>query len=187
MQLNIKLIQNSVSPQLSGILRALGLQGRRRVLMGAGQEFIKMIKSNFGGGGSMYRAEGQKWAPYSKSYAKIKGKSQPDLVKTGALMNSFQMASPRKSYVEVFTKNPYAAAIAYGYKPRNLPPRQYFPIQSYNKSYNRLSFNAEKNIIFELGKRFTILSGGALPRLSPSIIRSLPTYGSPFTGPQASE
>jgi phage gpG-like protein len=184
LSINIRKTQDSVTSQLQGILRAIGLQGRKRLLIGAGNEFISQIKSNFGQPGGKYKET--TWPPLSKAYAKRVGSSTPTLKRTGALQNSFQMNSPRANYIEVFTKNKYAAAHLFGSKKQGIPKRNFMPIQFYQPTYSRLLMSAEKDLVIEISKRMNILSGGALPRLSSAINRSLPSYGNPFSGPQAS-
>jgi phage gpG-like protein len=184
MQISIKQVQNSVSSQLEGIIKTLSAQGRRRLLIGAGAEFLRQIKSNFGNAGGKYKET--TWPPLSKAYAKRVGSSTPTLKRTGALQNSFQMNSPRANYIEVFTKNKYAAAHLFGSKKQGIPKRNFMPIQFYQPTYSRLLMSAEKDLVIEISKRMNILSGGALPRLSSAINRSLPSYGNPFSGPQAS-
>ena len=184
MVINIVKTQDSVTPALQGIMRALGLQGCRRLLIGAGNEFLRQIKSNFGQSGGKYKETS--WPPLSKAYAKKVGSSTATLKRSGALQNSIQMNQPRKSYVEIYTKSPYAAAHLFGSKKQGIPKRNFMPIQFYQPTYSRLLMSAEKDLVIEISKRMNILSGGALPRLSSAINRSLPSYGNPFSGPQAS-
>jgi phage gpG-like protein len=185
MQINITKTQDSVTPALQGILRAFGNQGRRRLLIGAGNELVRQIKSNFGQPSGKYKE--QNWPPLSKAYAKRVGRSHATLKVSGALQNSIKMNAPRSSYIEIYTKSPYAAAHLFGSKKQHIPKRNWMPVQFYQPTYSRLLMNTEKDLVVEIGKRMNILSKGALPLLSPSINRSLPQYGNPFSGPQSSE
>ena len=58
--------QDQVTPSILGIIRAIGNQGRRRLLLSAGQKFLEMTKSNFGNSGK-YRDKS--WAPLKKGGA----------------------------------------------------------------------------------------------------------------------
>ena len=183
MQLNIRKVQDSVTPSLQGIMRSINSNGRRNVLLSAGREFLRITKNNFGAAGK-YRDK--QWPQLSPAYAKKVGHSNATLVGTGKLRDSIRMNAPRSNYVEIYTTNKYAAAIAFGNKKRNLPGRQWAPMQFSTPNYSRLVWSAERDLVFEIGKRLNILSNGALPRLSSMIQRSPFAYGNPFTGPQSS-
>lgn len=176
---------DTVTPALKNMIRAIGGNGRRRILISMGQKFVDMTQSNFGQSGGKYKDS--TWKPLSKSYSKRVGSSVPTLKRSGELFKSIRMNSPRQNFVEIYTKNSYAAAHTFGNRSRNLPPRNFWPIQFSTPSYSRLLFNAEKEMIVEIGKRLSIQSGGAFPRLSLSIVRSPFQYGNVFTSPQSSE
>ena len=183
MDLNIRKLNDSVTPQIDSILRSIGMSGKRRLLLATAQEFQRETKANFGGGNDTYKDK--RWPSYSRAYTKKKGKSQPDLKVTGALMNSIKIGSPRSNWIEVYTKHPYAAAQGFGYRPRNLPARQFFPVQMVGSSYSRPTYNSQRDMTIVISKMMTLLSGGVLPRQSPAVMRMMPSYGSPFTGPSA--
>ncbi len=185
MIINVRKVQDSVTPSITGILRAISRQGIRRLLVATGQEFLRQTRASFGGNNTKYLAE--KWPPLSPAYAKRVGRTKATLKVSGNLYNSIKLNSPRSNFIEVYTTNKYAAAHMLGYPPRNLPRRNYFPIQFYTPTYSRLTWNSERDLVVEISKRMTILSGGHLPRLSSAIIRSLPTYGNPFTAPQSTD
>ena len=152
-------------------------------MIAAAQEFVRQTKANFS---TDTKYKEKPWAPLSPKYAKKVGHSQSTLKLSGALYNSILTNSPRANWIEVFTKNPYAAAHTFGYKPHHLPARNFWPIQFYSPTYSRPLYNSEKDLIIEIGKRFTIFSNGILPRLTGgAILRSPPQYGNPFASPQA--
>lgn len=77
---------------------------------------------------SMFRA--MTWAPLSPNYAKKVGRSHATLFVTGNLLNAIKLdnSSSVESVVSVSDSDcVYAVAHQYGYPPRNLPPRPYFP------------------------------------------------------------
>jgi phage gpG-like protein len=172
---------DSITPAIHNIMRAIGLAGRRLLLNTVANEIIRQTKSNFGGGSNTYKDADKRWAPYSRRYAKVKGKSQPDLVVSGELKNSIQKSSPRSNWIEVFTKNKYAAYQTLG--TRKMPARSFWPAQLYSPSYTRLTRNSERDVVIEISKRITVLSGGALPRLGIQMTRMRPQYGNILSGP----
>ena len=178
MVLSITKTFDTITPQLNSMIRAMGMGGRNRLLNVIATEFIRETRTNFGGGDSSYREKD--WRPYSKSYAKVKKKSQPDLVKTGALRDSITKTSPIGNWISVYTKNPYAGYHIFGTK--KMPARNYWPIQFSSPTFSRPVFKAEKDLLFLIGKQMNIMSAGALPRLSVSnIIRSSFTFGNIFS------
>jgi len=179
MQLNIIQKHNGVSPSIKNIIRALSIQGRKNVLLYAGKKFLEITKRNFGTYGEFRE---KTWKPLSKNYAKRIGNSTPTLLRTGELMNSIKIGSTRTNSIEIFTRDKRAGALAFGYKPNNIPPRNFWPIQNMGSpSYNRLMFNAEKEMFITISKRFNVLSSGVLPYQSTLTKRMLPSYGNPFT------
>lgn len=180
MQINIKKIQDSITPQINNIIRAIGSQGRKRILLVAGQKFQEMTKQNFGNSGK-YRDS--QWPPLSAKYAKKVGRKNATLKKSGDLYNSILLGQPRSNYIEIFTKSPYAAAHTFGSKRTNLPKRNFWPVQFLTPTYSRLLFNAEKDLVTTISRQMTILSSGALPLQSSNIERSQPQYGNIFSAP----
>jgi phage gpG-like protein len=178
--ITITKIYDTVTPALHNIVWAFGDQGRRLLLISTARKFIEETKSNFGKTGK-YRDK--EWPALSAAYAKKVGRRTATLKKTGALMSSIKMNSPRKNFVEIYTNIPYAAANVFGSKKQNIPARNFWPVQFTQPSYSRLLFNAEKDMIVEIGKRLNVLSSGVLPRLSSNIVRSQLQYGNPFTSP----
>ena len=183
MRVNIVKTQDSITPAIIGMAKALGIQGRRRVLKYTADEFVRQTHTNFGGGsGSKYKEH--IWPALSKAYAKKVGRTYATLKVSGDLFNSIKANTPRNNWVEVYTTNKYAAAHMLGYEPRKLPKRNYFPIQFYTPTYSRLLWNSERDLLFQVSKWFTIMSDSHLPRLPYSVVRSLPAYGNPFSPPQ---
>lgn len=185
--MNLSIVQsyNSVSKDIEGIIRALGFSGRRKLLMTVASEFVKQTKSNMGGAGDKYKEK--RWPSLSPKYAKRVGRSEATLKVSGNLQGSIQMGAPRSNWIEVFTKNPYAAAHTFGSKKTRLPARNFWPVQFFNPTYSRPLFNSEKDMIAELSKRLVMFSGGVLPRLSTAINRSPPQYGNVFSAPQGTK
>jgi len=180
MLMSITKTQDTVSPSIAGILRAISPTGRNRLLQFVGDEFKRMTLSNFGSSG---RYRSRNWPQLSPEYAKEKGSSIPTDKRTGQLYASIKMSSPKDNYINIYTKCPYAASVAYGNK--NTPARCFWPVE-YNGSptYSRLVYNADKDLQVLIGKKLNVLSSGALPYLSSAIIRSRYEYGNPFTAPQ---
>ena len=70
------------------------------------------------------------WPPLSERYAKKMGRTYATLYVTGALAGAIKVddSSEEQSTVSVSDDDcPYAVAHQYGYPPRNLPARPYFP------------------------------------------------------------
>jgi hypothetical protein len=92
------------------------------------------------------------------------------------------MGPVRNNKIEIYTTNPYAASIAFGNKKKNIPARNFWPIENMGSpSYNRLLYNSEKDMFRVITMRLNILSRGSLPRQSTILQRMTPTYGNPFT------
>ena len=104
MMMKITKVHDSVTPSIAGILRAIDIQGRRRVLIKAGEKFVEMTKSNFGQSG---RYRSKNWSPLSKEYAEQKGSALATDIKTRKLMNSIKLSGARTNWIEIYTKNPY--------------------------------------------------------------------------------
>jgi phage gpG-like protein len=178
MQISINLVRNSVSPQISSIIKTFNRSGMNRILRFAGEEFIRQTKSGFRSPGGKYKAK--PWPALSPAYAKRIGSKQATLHRTGALYNSIKMNSPKGTYVEIYTKSPYGAAHQFGVRSRHLPARPFFPVESKTPSYSRLVFNSERDLLQVISKSMTSMSKNALPRLSAGITRSQYSYGNPF-------
>src|ERR1039458_5348609 len=174
---------DSVTPAIGNIARAIGVQGRRRMLTSVAKKFIEMTHSNFGQSSGKYKEK--TGPPLSPAYAKRIGSKQATLHRTGELYNSIKAGSPRNDYIEVYTKNKYAAVHTLGSRAQHIPRRNFWPMQIVTPSYTRMLFSAEKELVHEIGKTLTLLSNGALPRLSTNITRSYPKAGSIFTKPQS--
>jgi phage gpG-like protein len=70
------------------------------------------------------------WPPLSKRYADKMSRSHATLFVNGQLLNAIKLdnSSDEQSTVSVSDQDcPYAVAHQYGYPPRNLPARPYFP------------------------------------------------------------
>lgn len=184
MQVRIKKVRDTVTPQLRNIISALGVQKRREVLLLAGKEFINETMTNFGGNSGFYK-DGV-WPNLSKNYSKRIGSSKPTLDRSGKLKNSITLSSPFLNYIVISTKNPYAAAHMLGSTKRNIPKRNFFPVQfqAGNPRSSKLVWNSHLRITFEIGRRFHQLSNGALPM--PSYFTNRWDYqeGNPFAPPQ---
>jgi len=174
----IKRLSDSLTPALRRIQLAIGTAGRRKVLLEAATKLRDMARSTFGAGNSTYR--GNKWARYSASYTKRVGSSTPTLFRTGALKSSIKMTAPRGNTVGVFADTKYASSQFLGSK-RGLPSRKYFPIEGQGSMW-RLTARADTELTMQVGKSFSILSNGALSRLSGVQARSGYAYGNPLTG-----
>jgi hypothetical protein len=175
---HIKRISDTLTPALRKMQSAVGIGGRRYVLTCAATMLKDMARSTFGSGNSTYR--GNKWPRYSKSYAKRVGSSTPTLYRTGKLKASIQMTSPRGNSVGVYSNTKYSAAQFLGSK-RGLPTRRFFPMEGHTAVW-RLTARADKDLTMEVGRGFSIASGGALPRLAGLQARSSYAYGNPLSG-----
>lgn len=70
------------------------------------------------------------WPPLSKHYAEKVNRSHATLFVSGQLLNAIKLdtSSDEQSTVSVSDQDcPYAVAHQYGYPPKNLPARPYFP------------------------------------------------------------
>ena len=179
---SVRKMFDSITPQIKNMRTAMGISGRRRVLISAGDRFKKLAQATFGTGG---RYRGNNWPAYSPEYAEKERTSSPTLLRSGALKNSIKTMSPRTNYVEVFTALPYASAQFFGNPKKKLPGRRFFPMESAGSTMWRLGYSAEKDMVVDIQKRFMILSNGALPYIS-SIMRSRYEYGNPRLSAQYS-
>ena len=171
---------NSVSPSIKNILNALSVNGRNTLLKYAGEEFKKMTKQNFGSGGE-YRDK--PWKNLSPTYAKRVKHSNATLVKSGELKSSITLGAPRNgNYISIFTTNPYARTHMLGDKSRNIPRRNFWPMQFTSPSYARPVLAADQNLFKLINNKLSILSNNALPRQTTMTNRSSFTYGNPFSG-----
>jgi phage gpG-like protein len=148
----------------------------RQLLRTSGEKFLNMTIKNFGSGGS-YRET--TWPPLSAEYAKRVKSSTPTDKRTGALMESIKVGPVKDKSVEVYTRNPYAAFVAFGTK--KMKPRNFWPIENHGSpSYHRLMFGAEKEMFATITKKLTSLSSGALPYQSSMQQRAPISQGSPW-------
>lgn len=184
MQITIHKVQDSVTPSINNLIKSISSTGKNQLLLFGGRELLRQTRNNFGGG-SQYRDKN--WSPLSKAYAKKVGHYNATDERTGQLKNSILLGRPRSNFIEIYTRNKYAAAIAFGDKKKKLPARNFWPVQnSGNPSYNRLTYNSDRDLFKVLTTRLNILSNGSFPRQSTMIERMRPEYGSPWTGPQSS-
>jgi len=168
-----------VTPHLNNIINALKTAGRNRVLKDVGNEFKRMTQLNFGSGG---RYRSKTWAPLSKEYAKKIGTTQATDKRSGNLYSSIKVGSPTNNFIAIYTRNPYAAAIAFGNSKKNLPARNYWPIEIYGRpTFGKLVLNADRDMFYFITRRFNIVSNGALPVFQMTQ-RATMNIGSPFTG-----
>lgn len=166
-------IRDEVTPSIESIIRSLGSSGRNQVLRAGGREFLREVKANFIAGGGPYR--GNAWP------AKKDG-SPASLKKTGELMNSIKLGSPRNNFIDIYTRNPYAAAQAFGNKARNLPARNFFPDRKVGSpNYGKQVWSSQRDLYTVITRQLTLQSAGSLPRQSTAIPRAQITYGNPFS------
>jgi len=177
MNLVVKIISNSVSPSIRGILNAIGLSGKRQVLMSAGRELYRQTMQNFGVD-SEYKDK--KWPALSPKYAKRVGHSNSTLTKSGELKNSIRLSTPVGDMIKIYTNNPYAAAQFFGSKKTNLPARNAFPINNTtNPSNIRLTTNSDRDMFKVITHRLTQVSNNSLP-INTAWKRMSVEYGNPF-------
>lgn len=103
---------------------------RQPVQEAMAEKFFEITRLNFGQFGVDRPVE---WAPLEEKYAKKVGRDYATLSITGKLEGAIQMESdPDKSRVFISKDDvPYALAHQYGYAPRGLPARPYFPIDAH--------------------------------------------------------
>ena len=177
MRLSITKNIDQVTPSINSILSSIEVSGRRQVLMDAGKEFLRMTRDNFGN--NTYKDK--EWSPLSKIYAKKVGHSNATLKITGELFNSIKLKAPTNDSIEIYTKDKRAAALCFGYKPRHLPARNFFPMINYGSpAINALTLSADRGMFNLITKKLNVLSKGSLP-YQQATNRSTPTYGNPFT------
>ena len=178
--MTIKKIKDEVTPSIRNIIKAISQSGRTQVLQSAGREFLRETKANFGKSGA-YRDK--PWAKLSPAYSQKVHRNYATEQVSGKLKASIQLGQSRGNYIEIYTRNVYAAAQAFGYKPRHLPARNFFPIENVGgPTYNRLVFKSQRDLYKVISSRLTILSSGALPIQGTLMNRAPLTYGNPFTG-----
>lgn len=181
-RLKINLTQRSdtVRPQIKSMVRAFGLQGRRRALTMSGQDVVRMTRSNFGSSG---RFRGNKWPPYSRAYSKKVGSRIPTLFRSGKLRDSIKLGAPRGNWIEISTNVKYAAAQMLGNPRQNLPSRNFFPMERMGANRWRPVYSAEREMIVSITKSFRLISGGVIPQINTIQSRSVPTFGNIFQPP----
>ena len=176
--MNVNKITDTVTLSINNIIRSIGSSGRLQLLTIAGQEFLRETQSNFGQGGDRYKDKA--FAPLSDRYSKVVGRKTATLDKTGELRDSIKL-SVKNNVAYITTSNSYAAAIAFGYAPRNLPPRNYWPMQNVNgPNYSRLQQNADKDMFNVINKKLNQLSNGSLSIITETPQRSTIEYGNIF-------
>jgi len=180
LSLRITLLEDTLSKELKGIMKAFGTEGRDKTLSAVGSRFLEMGQSTFGAGRSWWR--GNKWEPYSKGYAKYVGSSTPTLLRTGRLRNSLKMSPPRGGTVTIYSNLKYAGEQFIGNKKTGRPGRYYFPVESKGAALWRLNYKAEKVLVELMGRTFMKLSRGALSL--PNVPTTAGTYsiGNPLRG-----
>lgn len=171
-------VRDEVGSSIRSILNAIGQNGRKRVLNELGHEVQRITRLNFGSSG-LYR--GKQWARLSPAYAKQVGHSTPTDIKSGALYKSILVGTVKRNYIDVYTRNPYAASISFGDKKRNLPPRMFWPFEIYGTPLRqRLTLAADRQLYRFISRRFNVYSQGQLP-YGEMVRRSTVQSGNPFT------
>lgn len=174
--MKIRKTSDQVSPLLDAIIQTFEKE-RHNILKDLGEKFLELTLSNFGANGENRSTP---WKSLSKKYAKKVGRSYATLDRTGALKESIKLKITSE-YAIISTSNKYAAAQAFGYRPRNLPARNFWPIQNYGSpSYGTLVPNANEQMFNTLNKSININSYGALPLLSRPSSEVVVVYGNPF-------
>ncbi len=116
MRASFAMTRNDIAPALSRM--AATARNPRQVLQAMGNVFKSITEGNFSGQGSEYRPS--QWP------AKKDG-SPATLKKSGLLWHSFHLVVDDHAAV-LSNPTPYAAAHQFGYAPRNLPPRPFYPV-----------------------------------------------------------
>lgn len=174
----IKMVRNGVGDSIRNILKAISPNNQKRLLVDVATEFQKMARSNFGQTG---RYRGAQWAPLSTTYAKKVGSRTPTDIRSGALYRSIQISSPRSNYINVYSRSPYGAAIAYGNKSQNLPGRNFWPTELYGSPMRqRLTVTADRDLYSLISRRLNYYSSGQLA-YGTIVRRSTIQVGNPFT------
>lgn len=89
--------------------------------------YVDVVASNLGNSGVDRPFA---WAPLSGAYAKKVGRAYATLYVTGALAQAVKVDNSLAQHSTVSVSDddcPYALAHQFGYPPRNLPARPYFP------------------------------------------------------------
>lgn len=134
-QLNVRVIEDSISSALADIGRRLDAASRRQMMAEVGREFVAITKDNFGASGPHRPAY---WVSLTPKYQRrIKYYGPPLLIgkggASGRLMNSIQVGYVQADSVEVETDVEYAAVHQFG-GGNNIPARPYFPVERSNVS-----------------------------------------------------
>lgn len=128
--ISIRLKSDTMTPYLKRLVSSLNTQGQRTVTRAMAKAFWEITRANIGPNGV---DRPKPWPPLSESYKKkLREKSFgtpliPTLLRAGTLLNSIRIIS-ESNYAIVFSDCPYAAAHQYGYGPKRLPARPYFPV-----------------------------------------------------------
>lgn len=157
---------------------AVDANGTKQVLLNAGKKFLEMTRANFGLSGPTRE---KPWPPLSKAYAKKVGSNSPTDKRSGKLMNSITLGPVQTDSVEIYTRNAYAAAIAFGDPKKRLPARNYWPIENHGSpNLHRLTIGAERELYINITTTLNKLSSGVLPNQTMPPERSPLSQGLPW-------
>jgi|HubBroStandDraft_5_1064220.scaffolds.fasta_scaffold122510_2 hypothetical protein len=178
MNVSVEIRRNEVSPSLKLIINALSNNNTKSMLSVAGREFLSMTRQNFGKSGN-YRTDS--WPSLSRNYARRIHTSTATLLRTGELLASIKLGPVLNNGISIYTKDRRAAALAFGYKPNNLPARNFWPMENTkNPNYSRLNYKADRQLYSVIVKQLTQNSSGNLPYQTMKQ-RSTLTYGNVFS------
>jgi len=174
----VTIVRDDVRPSIRSIINAL-TTGRRQLLSSMGKEFQRQTLSLFDGNKTYQE---KTWPKLSNSYAKKEGSSNPTLNRTGKLKQSIKVSPPHGSSIDIYTRNAYAEAIAFGNKNKNLPPRNFWPINNVggNPYTHRLVPAAERDLFRVITRQLNLLSRGQLPYQTIPLTRMTFDNGNPF-------
>lgn len=151
-------IRTSISGPYQANMAAFGGSGMRSVLLVMARELERISKANFGPEGLDRPSQ---WAELSPPYRRWKGRhygrTQADLILTGALRNSIRSQCNNDSFSEVIAGEGLDYAVAHQMGNSRLPARPFLPIKSSLKptfyAQRRLQAVAESEIRKLLGAR----------------------------------
>lgn len=128
MQIRLVKVNDSMTPYLRRLSASLSFDAQRRVTRQMAKRFWQITRANIGTSGV---DRPKPWPALSLKYIQaLKRKGQgpfiPTLLRSGSLLNSIGLISSGNT-AEVYSDSPYARAHQFGYAPRNLPARPYFP------------------------------------------------------------
>jgi len=131
MQIEVHIDQADIDQMSDEV--AAEVAAAKQAAQGAGAEaYFAIVRGNFGDTG-VDRA--LSWAPLSWAYATQVGRKHATLFVTGKLESAvkFDNSNPEEGVVSISDNDcPYALAHQYGYPPKNLPARPYFPFNPYS-------------------------------------------------------